>query len=468
METSEYELLNRRETTYFWHVGRREILREALRRHVGAASEFNILDIGCATGGNIFLLREFGNVTGLDCSDDALVFARRRGVPRLIKADATSIPQGDGAFDMITGLDIFEHVEDDERALREAFRVLKPGGIFLVTVPAYPWLFSAHDKFLHHVRRYARADMVQKCQRAGFSVLEDSHFVTLGVPMNALRKFRDRILYGDAMPVQSYDIIFNRLINAWMLALLRFEKFLIRFFPLPFGTSLLIVMRKPEKYAREQNPHVFLRSDFWKAFVAGAAIAVLSLPVLENLNVFDSDPVRRNSVAYLILWFILLPMASALGLYGVYRMSARQWPVLFAIGKYGIIGWLNTFLSIGIFNFFVLLTGVAKGWTADAFIAASFAITVTHSFFWNKFWIFGARRSIDARLEYIRFFAVTGATAVLNTIVFHIIVNTMGAPAGIDSKLWANAALAVLIPISFFGNFLGYRIFVFKKTHVSR
>lgn len=471
MEKIEYELLNKREMSYFWHVGRREILREALMRHLNKSGGHQILDIGCATGGNIFLLKEFGEITGLDNADEALQFAKARGITKLIKADATRIPLPDHSFDMVSGLDIFEHIPDDASAIQEAFRVLRPGGIFLVTVPAHPWLFSAHDKFLHHIRRYTKKEIVGKLRHAGFSVLEQSHFVTLGVPVNAFRKLRDKVMFGNASPSRSYDIIFKNPMNALMLFILRFEKLLIRYFSLPLGTSLMIVAKKPdaENFAKgstqsfvDHHSVSFSKQDFWRAIIAGEAIAILSLPILKNINFFKLFP-SDAIFLYLAFWLAVLPAASVSGLYLFYRISRVWRPVVFEIGKYGLIGWLNTFLNIGIFNLLVLVTGIAKGWTADFFLVVSFTITITHSFFWNKFWIFGTYRTNKAKSEYIRFFGITSATSLLNILLFHTIVNVIGAPVGIDPKVWANIALAILIPISFLGNFLGYRILVFKK-----
>jgi len=94
---------------------------------------------------------------------------------------------------------------------------------------------------------------------------------------------------------------------------------------------------------------------------------------------------------------------------------------------------------------------------------AAFVITVTHSFFWNKFWVFEFDNTEKAKREYAKFFLVTGMTSGLNTVLFHIIINVIGAPANINQTLWANIALVSLIPVSVLGNFAGYKLIVFKK-----
>ena len=210
----------------------------------------------------------------------------------------------------------------------------------------------------------------------------------------------------------------------------------------------------------------FSKIDFWSAIAAGELIALLSLPVLKNLGFFELAILRNrwSACLFLALWFILMPLASVSGLYFSYRLAIFKWPIIFKIGKYGIIGWLNTFLSAGIFNLLMLLTGVAKGLIVDIFIVVAFAITITHSFFWQKFWIFGANRTNKAKIEYVKFFIVTTATSLFNIFLLHIIINTIGAPQEVDLKVWANIAFAILIPAAFFGNFFGYKIFVFKKS----
>jgi len=202
-------------------------------------------------------------------------------------------------------------------------------------------------------------------------------------------------------------------------------------------------------------PIKFLKSDFWRAFIAGEGIALLSLPIFKNLKIFNST--------LIFIWIIFLPFVAALGLYLVYRLTIQRWSAAFQVAKYGIIGLLNTFLAAAILNFFILITGIAKGLWVDVFVFVAFCGGVTNSFFWNKFWTFRANNTGKAKKEYVKFFAVTGAVSLLNVFLMHILINTIGAPQGIDPKVWANIAFFVLIPISFLGNFFGYKIFVFRK-----
>lgn len=245
MDHAAFEKIFHQEETYFWRVGRREILANALRRNLGEpCGSLEILDVGCGTGENIRILGPYGRVTGLDISEDAFHFAQERGFIRLVRGSAAALPFPDASFDLVSSLDVMEHIPDDKAALGEVFRVLKPGGTFLITVPAHRWLWSRHDEYFHHVRRYSRADIRSKLLRTGFLIAEWSHFVMPAVPFNFLRTVIDRIVPPSGGPPTSYDIDFSPLMNAFFLFLLRFEKKCIRLFPLPFGSSLFFVAQK--------------------------------------------------------------------------------------------------------------------------------------------------------------------------------------------------------------------------------
>ena len=206
----------------------------------------------------------------------------------------------------------------------------------------------------------------------------------------------------------------------------------------------------------------FSKGDFWRAFWAGELIALLALPVLENLSLLEALGGVFMKGVLIGLWLLLMPFAAGTGLYLVYKVLAPRFPVAFQLGKYGIVGILNTFMSLGIFNFLILISGVAVGLAVDGFAFIAFAFTVTNSFFWNKYWIFDVDDSARIKSEYIKFFSVSGTIALFNLLLVHVWVNTLGAPSDFDPKLWANIIFVITIPISFFGNYFGYRIFVFR------
>ena len=252
MQKHEYARLAHREPFYFWNVGRREIIEEALLRHIHPSAKLEVLDLGCGPGDNFQVLEKFGRVTGVDLSEEALKFARNKGFVNLLLADVASLPFVGHSFDIVSSFDVFEHIADDRKAMREAYRVLKPGGFLVITVPAHPWLWSAHDEALRHQRRYRTKEFLAKFAQGGFGVLEHSHFVTLAVPVNFLRKVRDQakkwIFGGDNNEKkETYDVVFPPLLNSFLTLVLRIEKSIIRFFSLPFGSSMIVVARKPNE-----------------------------------------------------------------------------------------------------------------------------------------------------------------------------------------------------------------------------
>lgn len=196
------------------------------------------------------------------------------------------------------------------------------------------------------------------------------------------------------------------------------------------------------------------RTDFWRAVIVGAAIALLSLPTFRNLGILSS--------AVLVPWLIGLPLGAGFGLWLIHRLFRHRRRLIFDLAKYGLIGWLNVFLSLAVFNSLVWATGIAAGLWSVLFLTVAFVLTVTHSFLWNKFWVFPARGTRRTKKEYLQFFVITGTTALLEIILFHLIVNVAGAPAGLNPVWWANITLGILIPVSVLGNFAGYKLIVFK------
>lgn len=171
MDPRLYPQLRELERTHWWFVGRRAILRAALER-VDARPR-SILDVGCGAGSNLeFLGERFAgaSLSGMDLAAAALRFCREdRGLP-VCRADAASLPFCSGAFDLVTALDLLEHVEDDASALGHLLRVCRPGGRVVLTVPALRLLWGNVDTLGHHHRRYAREELREKVEAAGFEV----------------------------------------------------------------------------------------------------------------------------------------------------------------------------------------------------------------------------------------------------------------------------------------------------------
>ncbi len=207
------------------------------------------------------------------------------------------------------------------------------------------------------------------------------------------------------------------------------------------------------------------KKDIWLALLAGEIVAWLSLPTLKNLKVLDILAERGIGLAgFAIFWALLIPASALAGLGFFYFMAKRQNRIgFFQLGKYGVIGVLNTLINAGIYNFLIFITDIAKGLMIDLFFVITFVITVINSFFWNKYWAFEERGAGTIKKEALQFFTVSSIVALINTGLIHFLINVAGAPANLDPKIWANVALVFAIVVAFLGNFFGYKYIVFKK-----
>ncbi len=188
-----YEL----EDTYWWFVARRRLVRSLIGKYAGT-SPLKILDAGAGTGALMCSLADLGEVWGCDISPDALAFCQQRGLEDLVECSVERLDFPDNAFDVLTGCDVIEHVEDDNQALREFHRVLRPGGIAVLTVPALQWLWSPHDEVLGHLRRYHRKPLRRKLQAAGFEELKLTYVTSFLLPLMVVHRMWIRFVGAGA------------------------------------------------------------------------------------------------------------------------------------------------------------------------------------------------------------------------------------------------------------------------------
>ena len=227
---------------HWWYRGRRRVLRAELDRLPLGTGAW-LLDAGCGSGRTLDELARYGTACGVDVSEAAVQAARLRGHDVRLGA-VEALPFGDGTFDLVTCLDVIEHTPDDGATLRELLRVTRPGGLLIVTVPAYPALWSWHDEANRHYRRY-RSGVLREAARTGdWEVVRDTHFNSLLLPPLALVRILRKARRGGR---GRSELTFT---PAWLDGLLaspfRIEAFLIRHgVRLPAGLSVLAVLRKP-------------------------------------------------------------------------------------------------------------------------------------------------------------------------------------------------------------------------------
>jgi len=244
MNTEEYERMYRLEDSYWWFVGRHHLVQTFLREQYGAQNDLALLDLGCGTGAMSRKLAAWGTVLSADLSPLALSFSRRRHLTRLCAADAMRLPFRDASFDLVIALDILEHLPDDDAALCEIHRVLKPGGRVLATVPAYPSLWSGHDVALMHFRRYVAREVRQRFAAVGLQIEKLSYAMTFLYPVVWLVRRLGGALRKNTPPKSSLVPV-PGFVNRLLVSLLAIENALIRRVNMPFGVTVFCMAARP-------------------------------------------------------------------------------------------------------------------------------------------------------------------------------------------------------------------------------
>lgn len=247
MELNEYQKMGDFEKHYWWHKGKLSLVSELHSMYFPADKKLRILEIGCGTGEVLNLLSSFGDVTGMDISEEAVQASQDRGFD-VIQGDVNTmdLSSHEDTYDLVLALDVLEHIRDDMETLRRVRKMLKPGGHFFVTVPAYKFLWSNHDEALHHARRYHSVEIRQKLKDTGYELKKSTHFVAaLFFPIATVRllsNFIRRKAYAE-----SHYFKVPKFVNTFFSKLLEFEAKLIRKIYLPIGTTLAAVGKKDDK-----------------------------------------------------------------------------------------------------------------------------------------------------------------------------------------------------------------------------
>jgi len=256
-----YDELAAVEGRHWWFQGRRRILADVLRRRLRTLGRpVRIVDVGSGTGEMLDMLQEFGSVVGLDASPKAIGYCRARFGDDLqvcLGRIPDDVPAG---ADLITAFDVVEHLEDDQGALAGLHDRLADDGVFVCTVPAFPFLWSDHDVVHHHYRRYTRSVLRHRLEEAGFQVERISYFNTTLFPAAAAVRLLHRARRGAS---SGSDVaVPPSWANRSLLAVFGAERFLLRFMSLPFGVSLLAVCRRGSA-----GPHMQSLQDFPRSAV---------------------------------------------------------------------------------------------------------------------------------------------------------------------------------------------------------
>lgn len=240
------------EDKHFWFQVRNRVIAEVVRQITrGLDPGYRVLEVGCGTGNVLRVLEGVcakGSVTGMDLFPEGLRYAQQRTGCALVVGDMLTPPFNDGRFALIGLFDVLEHLRDDDKVLRYLSKMLADGGSLLLTVPAYPQLWSYFDEAAHHCRRYRPAEIEERLVRAGYRLEYVTPYMASLFPLLWVQR---RMASGSGSRSQenlremvARDLTVppgNDLLGWW---LAREIPLIRRRWRLPFGTSLLAVARK--------------------------------------------------------------------------------------------------------------------------------------------------------------------------------------------------------------------------------
>ncbi len=245
MEQHTYSIMYEVEGKHWWFIGRRKIISEFVERACREIGKLRprILDVGCGTGANLQMLSRFGVAEGVDVSPAALDFCRARGLSKVRQGAAEELPYEDAAFDLVTGLDVVEHLDDDIAGLKEMHRVLRPDGRAVLFVPAFMFLWGVQDDISHHRRRYTLPELKRRLTEAGLTVERASYanltfFAPILIGRGLMRLFGWRPASENNITIGALNGLLGRILGA--------ESWWLRRMNFPFGVSIICVAKRTD------------------------------------------------------------------------------------------------------------------------------------------------------------------------------------------------------------------------------
>lgn len=242
MNIEMYRIFFEIQKKHWWFITRKNIVLDFIDRYLTKGGQKKVLDIGCGSGLMLNSLEEVGQTFGMDVSDEAISFSKEIFNGRVEKgALPDQLPYQEDFFDLITALDVIEHIDNDIDSIGAIRSLLLPGGKCIFTVPAYMFLWSPHDDVNQHKRRYTLQELNTKLVQAGFTVEKISYYNTLLFPVVFLVRMLNNVLKRDGasdldMPGTVMNFVLKKIFGI--------EKYLLRLLNLPFGVSVIAVVRK--------------------------------------------------------------------------------------------------------------------------------------------------------------------------------------------------------------------------------
>lgn len=244
MESYFYDLRNKVDNKEWRARAKRDLVFQLFRKYSNTENA-KMLDYGCGTG---VLLQQFEKKFslpsyGIDISYQAIKYCRKRGLARVKLFNGKRIPFKENSFNIVTAIDVLEHIQNDIYALSEIKRVLNKNGIAILLVPAHPKLWSTRDKNLHHFRRYRVGELEEKCKKVDLKILATKNVdFSLYFLFSFLHKFSSKVkgIAQMGLDTASTNFIFNELLFLYELI----ENKIQIFTTFPIGLSIVVIARK--------------------------------------------------------------------------------------------------------------------------------------------------------------------------------------------------------------------------------
>lgn len=237
MDDREYRAMYEREDHHWWFLGKRAFIAAVLPKPSG---RWRVLDLGAGTGGLSRWLGRWGRVTRVESSSIAQSYLRNNHLT-FFASDIGQYRGTSNSFDLVCLCDVLYHknVKSDHQALNNAYRMVRPGGLLLITESAAPWLWSSHDLIMHGKKRYWLSELMYAVERCGGEVIHARYTYFFVFPAVFIIR-----LIAKRIPLRSVSAV-HPLLNRLLYSLCRREAWVGQYIHFPIGSSLIIVAKKP-------------------------------------------------------------------------------------------------------------------------------------------------------------------------------------------------------------------------------
>lgn len=240
----EYRNIFENQDKHWWYLGNGEIKKSLLRKFLEKKKDIKILDVGCGTGSAFNFLSPFGEITGIDISDEALKFAKKKKI-NIKKGNITDLPFPNSSFDLVVCFDVLYHayVKDCKKAIMEMNRVLKKDGILLLREPAFEWLKSSHDVVDFTARRFTKKTLGKLLKPESFKILKLTYVNFFLFPLVFMKRLPE-IIFLKKKETKSDIFPMPSLINSLLARVMFLESLLVNNINFPWGTSVICIAKK--------------------------------------------------------------------------------------------------------------------------------------------------------------------------------------------------------------------------------